>query len=515
MSKFLYGATVQGIQDFIFKTNDLKHIVGASELVEQICTSAFNEFEVDGKGESVVRAAGSIKYVYDNLDDCKKAFRNFPKKIMLMAPGVTLSQAVAAYDDDRLFGEAIDEVERLLKTQRNKVPKNVMTGLMAIKRANNTGLPVTRVKTIKEKGADKKEVVKEEFLDDSTVQKELNNETRLLCEKSFTHPHLMHSNVAYDIKDITGKNDWIAIIHADGNSLGKVVQKIGKKKDVFCKFSQGLDDATKNAAHAAYDALKAAKRIDESGIIPIRPVVLSGDDMTVIIRGELAIEYAKGFITAFEEETKKLLSGILIDNNVFADHKDYLTACAGVAFIKSSYPFYYGYQLAEELCVQAKKDTKAIAKERGSEDNLPDSCLMFHKIQDSFITNYNDIMKRELSVKTKTESTPLFKAGPYYLISPKDGKATIDHLENYSKRLNGEEGNGIKSGIRNWITLRLENKEKATQRLRRMKGLFSDKDVETISLLTDEKSGTCLAYDVLAYNTIMNQQTNSHDEYEV
>ena len=55
MSKYLYGAAVQGIQNFIFKTNELKHIVGASELVEQICTSAFDEFAKEG--ESVVRAA--------------------------------------------------------------------------------------------------------------------------------------------------------------------------------------------------------------------------------------------------------------------------------------------------------------------------------------------------------------------------------------------------------------------------------------------------------------------------
>ena len=41
MSKYLYGAAVQGIQDFIFKTNKLKEIVGASELVEQVCTSQF------------------------------------------------------------------------------------------------------------------------------------------------------------------------------------------------------------------------------------------------------------------------------------------------------------------------------------------------------------------------------------------------------------------------------------------------------------------------------------------
>lgn len=495
MSKYyLYAAAVQGIQDFIFKTNELKHIVGASELVDQICTSAFNEFEVQN-GESVVRAAGNIKYVYHSLEDCKKAFRNFPKKIMLMAPGITVSQAIAAYEDDSQFGDAIDKVEMLLKTQRNKAPKSVMSGLMGIKRANNTGLPATRI------GKDG------EFLDESTIQKEAFNETRILCEKSFNMSNLPKSSVAYDIKEVTGKNDWIAIIHADGNGLGKVVQKVGKKKEVFSEFSQKLDKATKNAAHAAYDNLKCTKKIDESGIIPIRPVVLSGDDMTVIIRGDLALEYAKVFITAFETETRELLATILTENKVFADSKDCLTACAGIAFIKSSYPFYYGYQLAEELCGQAKKDTKAIAKERGSEDNLPDSCLMFHKVQDSFITNYEAIIERELSVNSGVESKPLFKAGPYYIEPPKDGKATVGKLEEYSMRLNGEDGNGVKSGIRNWISLRIESKEKAMQRIKRMEGMFSPNDAKTIELLTDEKSGTCLAYDVLAYNTIMNQQT--------
>ena len=133
---------------------------------------------------------------------------------------------------------------------------------------------------------------------------------------------------------------------------------------------------------------------------------------------------------------------------------------------------------------------------------------MLHKVQDSFITDYDAIVERELSVKSGAQSYPLFKAGPYYLKSPKTGKPTVEELEKYSNRLNGEEGNGVKSGIRNWITLRLENKEKAAQRLERMKGLFSAKDAETISQLTDEASGTCMAYDVLAYNTIMNQQTN-------
>ena len=33
MSKYLYGVSIQGIQEFIFKTNKLKEIIGASKIV--------------------------------------------------------------------------------------------------------------------------------------------------------------------------------------------------------------------------------------------------------------------------------------------------------------------------------------------------------------------------------------------------------------------------------------------------------------------------------------------------
>ena len=489
MSKYLYGAAVQGIQDFIFKTNELKHIVGASELVEQICTKAFEEFEENDKkektGESVVRAAGNIKFIFDKEEYCKKAVREFPKKVMTMAPGITISQAVVAYDGD--FGKAIDNIEALLKAQRNKPAHSITTGLIGIKRANNTGLPVVNIKE-----EDNKVIYK----DESTIQKECYQDVKGLCKNSFGEDALLTKNVAYNISDITDKNDWIAIIHADGNGLGKVVQTVGKKQDIYKTFSIELDIATKEAARKAYKAIEC-KFIDKE-IIPIRPVVLSGDDMTVIIRGDLALDYVNAFMNAFEEKTKERLKDILKDQHVFADDKDYLTACAGIAFIKSSYPFYYGYQLAEELCGQAKKDTKAIY---GAETNcLPPSCLMFHKVQDSFIVDYKDIVERELTAKDGLS----FKAGPYY-IQTQDSKNTVDDLIKASKLLNSENGDGIKSGIRNWISLRIEDKSKADQRRERMLQIFTDKNI--VESLTNENALRCMAYDVLVYNTIINQQT--------
>lgn len=490
MSKYLYGAAVQGIQDFIFKTNELKHIVGASELVEQICTSAFDDFAVNG--ESVVRAAGNIKFIFNKEEDCKKAVREFPKRVMTMAPGITISQAVVPLDDD--FGKAVDNLEALLKVQRNKPSHSVTTGLIGLKRANNTGLPATGIETKKE-GESKKIL----YYDDATLAKlnmanDKEHDLKGLCKKSFGD---FHGKIAYNISDITGKNDWIAIIHADGNGLGKIVQTVGKKKEVYKSFSQKLSEATIEAAHQAFKEISWP--FDERKTIPIRPVVLSGDDMTIIIRGDIALDYANAFIKAFEKKTHEALGDILRSEHVFADDNDYLTACAGIAFIKSSFPFYYGYELAESLCGQAKKDTKAIFGERSN--HLPPSCLMFHKVQDSFISDYKDIVLRELTANDGLS----FKAGPYY-IKEQDGKHTVDDLIANCLLLNSENGDGIKSGIRNWISLRIENKSKANQRKERMLQVFTDG--MPIESLTSEKDNRCIAYDVLAYHTIINQQTN-------
>lgn len=92
MSKFLYGAAVQGIQSFIFQTNTLREIVGASELVEEICTKMFAEqlgisiTELDKDENAIINAAGNIKYIFDNEDKCKEVFREFPKRVLEAAP---------------------------------------------------------------------------------------------------------------------------------------------------------------------------------------------------------------------------------------------------------------------------------------------------------------------------------------------------------------------------------------------------------------------------------------------
>ena len=105
--KYLYGAAVQGIQGFIFQTNKLRDIVGASELVEEICTTKFaslvsgNDLTYkDAKDylkedkNAILFAAGNVKYIFESKEACEKVDRVFPKEISEFAPGITVSQAV-------------------------------------------------------------------------------------------------------------------------------------------------------------------------------------------------------------------------------------------------------------------------------------------------------------------------------------------------------------------------------------------------------------------------------------
>lgn len=269
--KYLYGAAIQGIQGFILQTDELKDIVGASELVEKICTEEFNEYGPDDN-KTIVKAAGNIKYVFTTRNECEKAVLEFPKKVMELAPGITVSQAVVGYNSEAEFGGAVDELEERLKAQRNK-QQSTIHSFMGMRKSRQTGMPVEKEKN-------------EEYLDSGTVAKRKtahkgqDNPTIKLSEKCFGIKKLNHNQIAYNIEDITSKNDWIAIIHADGNGLGQVVQKVGKDKTSFRNFSVKLDEATKEAAIRAYNSI--SDRFDASKMIPIRPVVLGGDDFTVI-----------------------------------------------------------------------------------------------------------------------------------------------------------------------------------------------------------------------------------------
>ena len=470
----MYGASVQGIQGYIFQTNKLKDVIGASELVKELCETDFKrEFALTGSVEYIVKAAGNIKLILDSEEDCKRIVFQFPKYAMEKAPGITLSQAVVKCVSDDMT-EDRKKLEDRLRAQRNRPCKSLTLGSVAMHRSPLTGLPAVPHKD--NEPLDEGVLRKREILDENNVNKTL--------FEIFTGEKVRYSEMGLEIRDLTGRNDWIAIIHADGNSLGELVKDLGKEgKEKLREFSENLDKATRQAAQEAY---KKVKGNDEKKH-PIRPIVLGGDDLTVICRGDIAIDFVKEYIDQFEQETQKMPS-------------KKLTACAGIAFIKSSYPFSFGYELAETLCGLAKKDAKSDEMKNANKGMVP-SCLMFHKVQSSFVEDYESIKQKELTLKDGSSLC----YGPYYL-AEQTNRWTIEKLCDKASEFAEEKNNSVKTSVREWLTKMHEDTQVAKQYSKRVKAISGNSELYECAT-TESARKSYPAYDILSLVTIKNQKT--------
>lgn len=180
---------------------------------------------------------------------------------------------------------------------------------------------------------------------------------------------------------------WLSVIHADGNGLGQIFHDLDKHMieinpqatwrdylDGYRLFSLSLDVCAIKAFRQALENLRPyLERSDEeeSGQdrknVPVVPIVLGGDDLTVLCDGKYAIKFARDFLLAFEDETKKnqfpehASEGIISSIASAAFKNNYLGICAGVAIVKPHFPFHDAYRLAESLLRSAKNVKKELS----------------------------------------------------------------------------------------------------------------------------------------------------------
>ncbi len=433
MSKYLYGASVQGIQGFIFKTNKLAEIIGASEIVEQICTGLFAKLAPNFQKENlIIGAAGNIKYIFEEEQDCKDLVKIFPKKVMEMAPGIMINQAVVLINDKAL-SYYFDKLEIKLKSQRNMIPAPNEIGFMGLERSRRTGGVAFHERFDRN---NRKEVICESTFIKRKIGQSQKDKKDHLSEESLFYKisgdrNIFNRDIAFDIEDITkgSKNAWIGVIHADGNALGKIIQDIGSKlansdfnksKSAFRDFSKALEMATQKAAQIAFNRIVKEARA-ENERYPIRPVICGGDDLTVIIRADLALGYAELFLKEFEINSKNEFE--ILNQYGITDFKEGLTACVGIAYIKESYPLHYGLQLAEMLCNDAKKKVKLEGNLRSN--GIPESSLAFYKVQESFVEDLQTLIERTLQTRDKLN----YYAGPYTFSELSRLKKNLDEIQ--------------------------------------------------------------------------------------
>lgn len=455
--KYLYGASVQGIQAFIFKTNKLKEIAGASELVEQITSTRLFPYLGDNlatRDGLMQHAAGTIKcaFTVEQEEELKQLVLKFPKAVAEAAPGLTLSQAVVEIKGETgaALSKAVDELERKLQEQRNRVGHPHEVGYMTMQRNRRTG--------------------------NAAVKYDGDRPELRIKKEDGQYPDVQDNQILLNLDDISthDQHSWIAVMHADGNGLGQLIQNMGEQQQgrslpeaikAFRDFSTALDKATKAAAKSAFKAV-VKNVITATGHYPIRPVILGGDDITIIIRADLAMDFTKVFMEEFERRTNGILDS------------DGLTSCAGIAYVKQSYPFHYAVNLAESLCKEAKKWVKHDVDRREDQHQMPRSAISFYKVQDSYIESLEDMRQRSQSIREGGDLQSL-NAGPYLLSDynehrsiPKllELKVRLDTMASSSSKQGDGDNKGV-SKIRSLITAYHEDPAGATVMINRMEQL--------------------------------------------
>ena len=459
-------------QRYIFATNKLRENVGASELTYRVGTQfvleavaaetknpIYEDGDLDGRKmranlldpslnppiengnpvEVITATSGKALLLIKDKTFGEKIVRTVTARALREIPGLTVHGAISegfnSLDEKNDKGEfklhkAIGEVHRRLEEIRYQIPSNeqrflrlplvapcATSGLPANAYYKNDPKPAPRsVVSIEKCGATNEGIARLE-----AVIQTIAKDVRLMKNVD---------QLEQRFKDL----NWLAVIHADGNGLGEIFLKFNqhsKSKDgrdyikKYRRFSLALDICTINAAGNALEKLRQRFLVEEEReklsskkqqvqqndkFIPVVPLVLGGDDLTILCDGQYALKFTQEFLKNFEEETAKdhfkeewEEHGIVpqIAFNAFGVYK--LGICAGVAIVKPHFPFHQGYDLAESLLKSAKQAKEKIKRQHNEEDvSHPCSALDYHILYDSTASRLEEIRDRMKSVNKET-----------------------------------------------------------------------------------------------------------------
>jgi hypothetical protein len=400
---------VVSIQKYVFGSNKLKENLGASWLVQQIYEKPLQDavikvlpsisgydFDAWWKMPDVIQMSNGAEFevgyigggnallFFKDENKAKEFIKEWTMTLLVQSPGVVTAVACNDFDLNNNFPKEIDKIfKQLHQNKYSRIPQTVIARHGITAECSHSGYSMEKnwydpeniylSSTAWAKNAAVEKAKKEL---EKKYEKVLNNQFCFTDELD-------------KLGQQTGESH-IAVVHIDGNGMGKRFQgasslpalrdlsksvKIATEKSftsllqaVISRFDDDIVKALGYKDRSDYD-----KNHKENGktILPFRPIIIGGDDITFVSEGRLGIYFAKLFLEAFENE------------NVSDNEK--LSACAGIAITKTKYPFYRGYQLSEELCGNAKTVRKS-KKDNGS-------WLDFHIAYGGFSGTLEDIRK--------------------------------------------------------------------------------------------------------------------------
>ena len=207
----------------------------------------------------------------------------------------------------------------------------------------------------------------------------------------------------------------VGVIHIDGNGVGAIIRDLGRAFDTVdarldslkdaayerrenpCSFKDDrfqwfvmevnyrLDGVVNQAVAEAWQTVDNIAGVNRLKTLPVVPVLVGGDDVTVYTDGRYAIPLAEAYIRHYERLTGEddLLRELAVIAR--APEPGPLTASAGVAIIGRNFPFHIAYDLAEGLVSRGKK----LGKQNGQ---APCSTIDFHVLRDATVLDPDETL---------------------------------------------------------------------------------------------------------------------------
>ena len=439
-------------QRFIFSSTRLKENVGASFQITLLDSWVEESIaKLNLSVQWVSRSSGRILLILDCDSSARKLIGEVTRRAHAEAPemdvsGVFVRMLGSCLSRDDL--RAVDHVAYQYALNRNPALSR-FAQMPFLLRANDSSLPAAplysdggKVETpssslggralslpaqVKVRQAN---VARDHFLNLARVQRLLYEEDEKLARDPTKLEELLQTASEGGI----GVPSKVAVIHIDGNGVGGVMRRLDEVlsekgrgalrrelevaegsgdalRTFVLEISERLDAAVKLAFRSAWErvAKLARKDAEDSNkqytAIPVVPVILGGDDVTVITSGDYALPFAAAYLRYYEEATG---NDPILRYLTPPEGQDTgpMTAAAGVAIVKRNFPFHIAYELAEKLVERAKKV--------GKTTRPPCSTLDYHVLFDTTVLDPDEAIRGYESFTTRpfrllndeTPSTP-------------------------------------------------------------------------------------------------------------
>jgi hypothetical protein len=356
-----------GNQRYIFSSGKRQEIVGASDLIARVngawlfeaLAEIFQGFDRQTwriethDAELLVAAAGQISVLVKDRAAGQRLVTMLTCRALEEAPGLDLCGAVLDYAPGEL-GDALRASKARLAAVRELRPSPIgrFLRLPLVADCASSGWPAEGVR---------REGAEEPMPRSAAAMRKLAaypGALNRLSGRVPPDPQRMRKVV-----DRLGlEAEWVAIVHADGNGLGEVFRNVVEstnghddrtQADSLRNFSLGVDGCAARALATALE--RTGQELDQYDLLPVLPLVVGGDDLTVVCEGDVALPFTRHYLEAFEEETaNEIRLRPLLD----ALERTHLGAGAGVAIVKRNYPFHFAYELAEQLATEEAKKVK-------------------------------------------------------------------------------------------------------------------------------------------------------------